>query len=107
MLGQLQANAVTNGAFATTEGAPLRTSALTGDGIGVLGRQIATQLVPDVPPRGAGVPFTPRQLGLLRAALDATKQADVAVASAHVQELLVGPLVGIEEDYGFVAAGCK
>lgn len=44
----------------------IRTSAVTGKGIGELVQAIARRLVPDPPPPGAAVPFTEEQVGRLR-----------------------------------------
>lgn len=43
-----------------------RVSARTGEGIAALGDRISHWLVPEVPPPGAGVPFTPEQVERLR-----------------------------------------
>lgn len=44
----------------------LRTSTLTGDGIAALEQAIASRLVPDPPPPGAAVPFTDRQIAMIK-----------------------------------------
>lgn len=44
----------------------VRTSAVTGQGMGDLLREIGRRLVADPPPAGAAVPFTPAQFGILR-----------------------------------------
>ncbi|MEX1096350.1 MAG: GTPase, partial [Planctomycetales bacterium] len=46
----------------------LRVSSTTGDGVDALARAIVARLVPRVPPPGTAVPFTERQIALLRAA---------------------------------------
>ncbi len=46
--------------------AGLRTSSLTSDGIAALEQAIAIRLVPDPPPPGAAVPFTDRQIAMIK-----------------------------------------
>jgi tRNA modification GTPase len=60
--------------------AGLRTSAITADGIDKLVAAIAARLVPDVPPPGAAVPFTPRQVDSLQRALDAAAGESLILA---------------------------
>ena len=62
------------------------TSALTGDGLPALLSTIATRLVPIVPQREA-IPFTARQVELLRAALDATNRSRSDEAQALLAQL--------------------
>jgi tRNA modification GTPase len=66
----------------------LRTSAITGDGVEALGKQIAARLVPDAPPPGAAVPFTQRQEELLRAALAAVERGDLGEAGRYLRAVL-------------------
>jgi tRNA modification GTPase len=66
----------------------LRTSAITGEGIESLGRHIAAWLVPEVPPAGAPVPFTTRQVDLLTGAVAAAKSGQVAEARTLLVRLL-------------------
>jgi tRNA modification GTPase len=68
--------------------AVLHTSAVTGEGIEALGRQITARLVPNVPPAGAAVPFTQRQTELLAQALEAARRGETAVADEHLAALL-------------------
>jgi hypothetical protein len=63
----------------------LRASAVSGEGIGSLGRHIAARLIPDVPAVGAAVPFTERHVDLLTQALSATRLGEIAAA----QEILL------------------
>jgi len=58
------------------------TSALTGQGIEALLREIAVRLVPDPPCNGAAVPFTPHHVELLEAARVALQRGNMAEASA-------------------------
>jgi tRNA modification GTPase len=68
--------------------AGLAVSALTGEGLRELERQIANVLVPEPPLPRAPVPFTDRQVRLLSEALAATKRND-AVAAQQALERLV------------------
>ena len=66
----------------------LSTSALTGQGIGELVLAIAGRLVPDPPPRGAGVPFTADQMNRFEEAAAAVSQNDFPSALAALGDLL-------------------
>ena len=66
----------------------LGTSAVTGQGIASLLAAIAQQLVPAPPAEGAAVPFTPRQVALLRSADSACEQRDAESAVSALEQLL-------------------
>jgi tRNA modification GTPase len=63
--GQLPANA-------------LRVSALTGEGIGELCSELSRWLVPEVPPAGAAVPFSPELCDAVAEALERLDAGDLA-----------------------------
>lgn len=62
-------------------------SALTGAGLAPLLGEIARRLVPLPPPPGSPVPFTARQMELLRRAHAAAREGDAARALALLQQL--------------------
>lgn len=63
------------------------TSALTGEGVERLLREIVNALIPVVPESGEAVPFTDRQVALLRSARDWCRTEDVAAAIRALREL--------------------
>jgi len=65
-------------------------SALTGQGLPTLIRTMTRRLVPDPPPPGSAVPFTDRQIQLLRAARLALRRHDFAAATDALQTILSG-----------------
>ena len=65
-------------------------SATTGVGIPQLIGAMAQRLVPQVPPPDAAVPFTERQVDLLRVLLDHCQAAQVAAAENSFEQLLSG-----------------
>jgi tRNA modification GTPase len=73
---------------APSEACGLRTSAVTGAGIGELLASTARTLVPQAPPPGAAVPFTPRQVDALRAAQEHVTAGQRALAVAALEGLL-------------------
>ncbi len=88
LVGQPAARAQTGGLSSAEPPAELRTSARTGEGIETLGRRIAARLVPDIPPPGAAVPFTERQVHWLNRALAATRQRELVTADQAMVALL-------------------
>lgn len=83
---------VANGATAETHDARpkgLMVSALTGDGMPALMAAIVARLMPEVPPRGAAVPFTLEQRHAIKAALAAIERGE-PMASSKTLEVLVG-----------------
>jgi len=66
----------------------LLTSSLTGEGIEQLVQGIAARLVPQSPSPGCAVPFTLRQVELLRTALQQCRQGDSEAAGAVLDRLL-------------------
>ncbi len=67
---------------------PLTTSALTGQGIEQLLTAIVKQLVPAAPAPGAAVPFTIRQINLLKVAREAIKRGDIKSVTDTLDEVL-------------------
>ena len=65
----------------------LTASAVTGEGIESLVRRIAQRLVPDIPPDGAAVPFTSRQVAALSAARQALDDGDAPTALHRLHRL--------------------
>ncbi len=72
-------------------------SALTGQGLPELVRQIVARLVPEPPPRGTGVPFTPRQVQALRSAQELLGRNDLPGVIQALQRVLT-PEVGHPEE---------
>lgn len=70
----------------------LCTSAVAGHGIEQLLAEIAARLVPRLPPPGAAVPFTPEQVDVLQAALDALGHRDIRTARAILRPWLAETL---------------
>jgi tRNA modification GTPase len=68
--------------------AGLATSAVTGLGLDELKSAIVARLVPHPPAAGAAVPFTPRQVDLLRAVLDRVESHDLQSAAQRLAEWL-------------------
>jgi len=66
----------------------LAVSALTGQGLGDLERHIASTLAPQPPDPGSAVPFTQRQLHLLRAAQLAIQRGEPTVARASLGRIV-------------------
>jgi tRNA U34 5-carboxymethylaminomethyl modifying GTPase MnmE/TrmE len=66
----------------------LRASSLDGTGIEALGDAIVARLVPDVPPSGAAVPISERQVALLRAIEAAIERGDDEAARRSAAQLL-------------------
>jgi tRNA modification GTPase len=66
----------------------LSTSALTGNGIAKLIAAVGRALVPNPPPRGAGVPFRPEHVETLLAAQSAIQQRDAEAVHVALQSLL-------------------
>lgn len=65
----------------------LKISALRGEGIDGLIAAIVARLVPQVPPSGAAVPFTRRQLTILSDVTVHVEQRDAAAASQRLKDL--------------------
>jgi len=72
--------------LARAEGA-LRVSARTGEGIAELCAAIATWLVPEPPPPGAAVPFTPEQVEAIASARRHLRAGDLAQARRALAQL--------------------
>lgn len=68
------------------------TCALWGEGFQDLLDRIAARLVPQVPPRGAAVPFTAGQVDRLTAAQAACQRGDPQAADDQLQQLLTQPV---------------
>jgi tRNA modification GTPase len=70
--------------------AGIRTSARIGAGLDDLTRAVVARLVPEPPGPGMAVPFTARQVEILRAATAALQAGDVRGAVAALQEVVGG-----------------
>jgi tRNA modification GTPase len=68
-----------------------RVSARTGEGLEGLCAAVVARLVPDPPPAGAAVPFTPRLCAGIAGALRALAARDAAKASETITALLFDP----------------
>jgi tRNA modification GTPase len=63
-------------------------SSKTGTGLDELARRIVAKLVPELPPTGAAIPVTPRQVDLLRSALTSLEAGDELGCRASLTSLL-------------------
>jgi hypothetical protein len=68
-----------------------RVSSKTGEGVQTLVAAISQRLVPHVPAPDALVPFTERQVDVLRGALTAADRADRAALILALDEIVGGP----------------
>jgi tRNA modification GTPase len=68
--------------------AGIAVSALSGAGLPALLHAISLRLVPEPPAPGSAVPFTSRQVTLLRSALEALRAGNSALARSRLVELL-------------------
>jgi tRNA modification GTPase len=71
-------------------GSPIRTSAVTGGGIGELLAAVSRRLVPRTPAPGEAVPFSEAQIESLRNALVALERRDVQLAAEVLSQLATG-----------------
>jgi tRNA U34 5-carboxymethylaminomethyl modifying GTPase MnmE/TrmE len=74
----------------TLDGELLTISATTGAGVSSLIVAMAQQLVPHAPPVESAVPFTDRQVDLLRELLGRCQSAEVDSAEDSLEQLLSG-----------------
>ncbi len=68
--------------------AGLEVSAVSGHGLAELEQEVVNRLVPVVPSPGTAVPFTDRQIRLLRQTRDAVLRGDYSEAEKHISTLL-------------------
>jgi len=68
--------------------AGLRTSAVTGEGVQELIRELAARLVPEPPPPGTAVPFNERQVDAVRKCISLLKVEETEGASKVIRDLL-------------------
>jgi tRNA modification GTPase len=66
----------------------LRVSSKTGEGVDALTRALLQRLVPEIPPTGAPLPVTPRQVGLLQQSARAAEAGDWGEFTRSMLEIL-------------------